>query len=689
MGFFAINSKPVAATHNNSGHCGNGVCQASQSETCNTCSADCGACSVPTPTPPPVSQPTPTPVIAAPTNPPSNPTQTTTATTAPGQPTATTVPGQPASANAPAGSNSTSPSSNEPSGTNTFYPNISLTSIPQSPTNDTTLFFSGNTSITSGSIAQVEYSLDNGSSWVNTNRSGNSFSFTTQSLREGAYAIKVRAKSSAGTYTQAANYAQANILIATTPPKLLLNAFSENPSKNQTPLISGSVNSAFAQIRNVEITTDGGITWSDASFTNGRFQFQTKKLEDNNYNVRTRAADTAGNIGQSDEKILIIDTIPPVIGGTMIAIGPQVLSPDKDGIIRIVAGSKITLTLSMRGGTTAATVLSDMSEFKLKQIPGTHLWSSTLNFENEGLKSISISAIDGANNRTTRNLQKIIVENFGIVTDKKRNDTIENAHVSLYFYDQQSKLWVLWQAESYGQKNPQTTDTDGYYSFMAPPGKYYLETRSPLFRTSQTKILDLKETTILNSNFLLNPSPTLLLDIPIIGKLNLSNPFIPPDTQDTKSGDQSDNVSVSQLVKESLPIGSIMPEFSLPDRNNKQVTSQSLRGKKLLLTFFAPWSDPSKEQLRSLSELTKELNPSNETMLGINLQDSIAVTDIFMRRGGYSFPVVADRNGDTASTFRIAVLPQHVIIDKDGVVRSVHTGVLGKKDLLEKLKTTE
>ncbi len=680
LGFFATSINPATATHSNSAHCGNGVCQTSLSETCNSCSADCGACSVPTSPPQPTSP--------VPTQPPAS---QPTATPAPNQPASTIVPGQPAATSAPSnnssGSNESTPSQNEPVGTITAYPKVSLTSIPRSPTNDTTLSFSGNASISSGSISLIEYSLNNGSSWVAAGRSGNSFSFTTPGVNEGIYTVRVRAKSSVGEYTQSENHAQANITVVTTLPSVVLDEFPENPSRNQTPIISGRATSRLTQIRRAEISIDGGGTWSPTSLTNGRFQFQTKRLDDNNYKIKVRATDTADNVGTSAERTLIIDTIPPIIGGSMIAIGPQVLSPDKSGIVHVVAGSKVTLTLSMRGGTTAASVLSDSSEFKFNQIPGTHLWSTTINFENEGVKAISISAIDGADNKTVRKLQTIIVENYGVVADRKQNSAVENAEVSLYFYDPQSKSWVLWQADSYGQKNQQKTDKDGHYSFMAPPGKYYLETKSPLFRTSQSKILNLTETTILNFDFLLNHNPALQLKLPILGDLNLALPFVSPDTQEMVSKSKSDN-SVLENSQESLPIGAIVPEFSLPDITNKQVSLSSYRGKKALLTFFAPWSDPSKEQMSALSQANKELD-ADESILGINLQESTAITDIFMRRGGYSFPAVADRNGDTSSLFQITVLPQHFLIDKNGKISQIHTGVLGKNDLLEKLRATE
>jgi hypothetical protein len=62
---------------------------------------------------------------------------------------------------------------------------------------------------------------------------------------------------------------------------------------------------------------------------------------------------------------------------------------------------------------------------------------------------------------------------------------IPNATISLYKFNSDTKQYELWNAETYQQKNPQTTDIRGTYSFLVPPGSYYLQVEAPNYEAYQ------------------------------------------------------------------------------------------------------------------------------------------------------------------------------------------------------------
>ena len=103
-----------------------------------------------------------------------------------------------------------------------------------------------------------------------------------------------------------------------------------------------------------------------------------------------------------------------------------------------------------------------------------------------------------------------------------------------------------------------------------------------------------------------------------------------------------------------------------------------------MLTFLSIWSPPSIEQALILNEAHQVLN-ENQTMLTVFLQDTSGEVESFMKRGNYNFTAVIDKDGVTAAYFQISTLPQHLFINKDGIIESTFTGVLGKDELLEKL----
>lgn len=657
---FLTFTRNVLATHSNSAHCGNGVCQPSQNEDSLTCPADCGGAPTPTPTPAPTSTPAPT----------NNPTPTPSSGSSP-SPTST-----PGSSNDSNSSSSSTPSI-------TYYPSVTLNTYSPNPTNKVPLTFSGKASIEQGTITLVEYTITNGADWISVQLSNGNFTFTTPQFVDGKYIIKVRAKSQANVYTQEGSYASQTIIIATNPPKVILDKISPNPSKNQSPTISGKTTSSLAGISKVEVTIDGK-SWQTAQRLGSTFNFTVKnKLEDGNYNITARAFDNAGNIGQSDTLTLVVDTIPPIIGGGMQALGPQLLIPDSNGVVRIVAGTKTTYALSMKGGVTEAKIKTQDESFDLKLQPDSNLWFGTIEFKKVGEKQIKISAIDGAANKTERNLNTVLVEDFGKVFDKQTQKGIEEAKVSVYFFETQSNQWILWEGDSYGQSNPQKTTLDGNYSFMVPPGKYYIDVYAPGYHPIQSEILNLSQTSILNYKFPLTSKPNVVLNLPFFGKVVLAIPSFKPQTLSTSILTQSNQKLTDTNL--TLSQGVIAPNLILPNLNNQEINLSTFKGKKVLLSFISPWSSLSLEQAAILSETSSVLT-EGQSILVVSLQESIASTENFMKRGNYKFLSLVDRNGQTAASYKITLLPQHFFIDKRGKIQEVYVGTLSKSEILEKLK---
>ena len=76
---------------------------------------------------------------------------------------------------------------------------------------------------------------------------------------------------------------------------------------------------------------------------------------------------------------------------------------------------------------------------------------------------------------------------------KDRELRIADAVVSIYKLDSESDEYKLWQADNYQQKNPQTTDKTGRYSFLVPEGDYYITAKSNGYAFYQSKPFIIQE----------------------------------------------------------------------------------------------------------------------------------------------------------------------------------------------------
>lgn len=651
----------VAQVYAQGKSCGNGVCQSSLGETCSSCPQDCGACS--TPTPPP-STPTPTPAPSSTPNPSASSTPAASSGNGGGSDTTDT---------------SSSSASNTSTSSTTYYPTVTLSRDQ--------LTFSGTASIEQGEISGVEYSLDSGGSWTGVsaqdgsfNSSSEKFSFQPEfSFSAGDYILLVRAKSLAQVYTQSGSYASSSFSI--TPPTIVLSEFSPNPTKSVTPTIEAVAKSLFFDISKVEVSLDGGESWIPMTKSGNKYTLTSSKLEDGNYEILVRAIDAIGGSTVSAPQTLIIDTIPPIIGGSLYSLGPQTLKPDKGGKVGLVAGSESYYFVSMKGGVTNAKISAGDEAFELAKEKGTNIWYAKLNFKSEGVKELSIAAEDGAGNKTDREVGQVRVDNFGKVTNRETKASINKARVTVYYFQPLSGQWLVWNGESFGQKNPQVTTDDGQYSFMLPSGKYYIEAKADGFKTMRTNILTTDEATVINSEFELAPKPAIFLNLPLLGGITFTVPTLIPDSISLKFP----MVPAEQNVNASPLIGAKAPDYKFKTITGDEVNLSSLLGKNTLITFLSPWSSPSLEQALVLSSLSSSLS-GNEAVIGISLQESASSMSTFMRRGNYDFKLLIDENGESASGYQVSLLPEHFWIDKGGVIREVSVGVLSKDEILEKLK---
>ena len=98
-------------------------------------------------------------------------------------------------------------------------------------------------------------------------------------------------------------------------------------------------------------------------------------------------------------------------------------------------------------------------------------------------------------------------------------------------------------------------------------------------------------------------------------------------------------------------------------------------GRVRVVDFWASWCEPCREQLPLLERLAREHGPEGLAVYGISFDDERPSLDAFLKEVPVSFPILWDRAGDTLGD-RLAIrrLPTTWVVDRAGVVRSVHVG---------------
>jgi cytochrome c biogenesis protein CcmG/thiol:disulfide interchange protein DsbE len=126
--------------------------------------------------------------------------------------------------------------------------------------------------------------------------------------------------------------------------------------------------------------------------------------------------------------------------------------------------------------------------------------------------------------------------------------------------------------------------------------------------------------------------------------------------------------------------------FSLPGRDGKAVKLSSLKGKVVLLDFWATWCTGCKVEIPWFIEFDKAYRAKGLAAVGVAMDDDgFKTVEPYLKTHPISYPIVAG-NLEMASPYGVAALPVTVLIDRTGKVAATHIGVVDKKQFEAELK---
>lgn len=118
-----------------------------------------------------------------------------------------------------------------------------------------------------------------------------------------------------------------------------------------------------------------------------------------------------------------------------------------------------------------------------------------------------------------------------------------------------------------------------------------------------------------------------------------------------------------------------VPALRLADLSGKVWRLADLRGKAVLINFWASWCEPCRAEMPSLQRLADQ-HPQDLVVLAVNLKESTQTVQQFVQRTALTLPVLPDPQGATARAWGVTVFPSTVLIDAQGKVHSVVQGEL-------------
>lgn len=135
-----------------------------------------------------------------------------------------------------------------------------------------------------------------------------------------------------------------------------------------------------------------------------------------------------------------------------------------------------------------------------------------------------------------------------------------------------------------------------------------------------------------------------------------------------------------------LPFGSIAPEINLPDPSGKMIALSSLKGKVVLIDFWASWCGPCRRENPNVVAMYKRYKPKGFEIYGVSLDDNKANWQEAIKADKITWLQVSELkkwDAEVVKAYHVEAIPFTVLIDREGKV--VGKGLRGA-ELEQKIK---
>ncbi len=128
------------------------------------------------------------------------------------------------------------------------------------------------------------------------------------------------------------------------------------------------------------------------------------------------------------------------------------------------------------------------------------------------------------------------------------------------------------------------------------------------------------------------------------------------------------------------------PDFTLTTFRGETVTLSALRGRVVVINFWASWCPPCREEAAYLERTWRKYRDRGVVFIGVDYADTRKEALAYIAEFDITYPNGPDIGTRISRTYRIRGVPETFFVDKRGQLRGVHIGPLKPPELDQKIE---